>query len=318
VTRPVLSDWYLRSRLKMRQVRLLVALDEQRNMHRAAASIAVTQPAATRLLGDLEKLLGLRLFERSARGLTPNAYGESLVRHARMILSALDHSRDELNALLQGTTGKLVIGTLLVTAAVLVPRAVARFKKRHPRHTLLIREGTTPGLAAALLRGEVDLVVGRAWSDLGEGFSFEAFYAEPMRVVARRAHPLVGRRTLRLPQLAGWPWIVPTPEAAYRKRLEAAFRKAGVEPPVSIVESISILTNTMLVQETDMLGVLPRDVAEHYERSGALRVLPVKLPPPSGPVGIITAAGRPLPPAAVDLVQALRETAKEVASKSRY
>src|SRR5882724_3421997 len=91
--RPVLADWYLRSRLKMRQVRLLVALDEHRNMHRAAASLSVTQPAATRLLGDLEKLLGLRLFERSARGVTPNAYGESMVRHARMILSALDHSR---------------------------------------------------------------------------------------------------------------------------------------------------------------------------------------------------------------------------------
>ena len=314
--RPVLADWYLRSRLKMRQVRLLVALDEHRNMHRAAASIATTQPAATRLLGDLEKLLGMRLFERSARGLTPNAYGESIVRHARIILSALDHSRDELNALLQGTAGKIVIGTLLVTAPVLVPRAVARFKKRHPRHTLLIREGTTPGLAAALQRGEVDLVVGRASSELGAGFTFEAFYAEPMRVVARKGHPLAGRRTLALARLAGWPWIVPTPETAYRKRLEAAFRKEGVEPPVSIVESISILTNTMLVQETDMLGVLPRDVAEHYARSGAIRVLPVKLPPPSGPVGVITVSGRPLPPAAIDLLQALRETAREVASAS--
>lgn len=318
VDRPVLSDWYLRSRLKMRQVRLLVALDEHRNVHRAAAAIAITQPAATRLLGDLEKLLGLRLFERSARGLTPNAYGESMVRHARMILSALDHSRDELNALLQGTAGKIVVGVLLVAAPVLVPRAVARFKKRHPKHTVVIREGTTAILAAALQRGEVDLVVGR-WSDLpGEGLSFEGFYAEPMRVVARTAHPLAKRRALKLAQLAGLPWILPTPEAAYRKRLEAAFRRDGAQPPSSVVESGSILTNTMLVQETDMLGVLPRDVAQHYARSGALRILPVKLPAPSGPVGIITASGRPMPPAAVDLVQALRETAKEVASKARY
>src|SRR5262247_2730960 len=162
--RAMLPDWYLRSRLKMRQVRLLVALDEHRNVHRAAASIAITQPAATRLLGDLEKLLGLRLFERSARGLTPNAYGESMVRHARMILSALDHSRDELNALLQGTAGKIVVGTLLVAASVLVPRAVARSKKRHPRHTVVVREGTTTAaLSASLQRGELDLVVCRAW-----------------------------------------------------------------------------------------------------------------------------------------------------------
>src|SRR5262249_41092556 len=154
------------TRLKMRQVRLLVALDEHRNMHRAAASVAMSQPAATRLLGDLERLLGLRLFERGARGVTPNAYGESMVRHARVMLSALDHSRDELNALLQGTTGKIVVGTLLVAAPVLVPRAVARFKQRHPMHTVVIREGTTATLTAALQRGEIDIVVGRAPSEI--------------------------------------------------------------------------------------------------------------------------------------------------------
>jgi DNA-binding transcriptional LysR family regulator len=190
---------------------------------------------------------------------------------------------------------------------------VARFKKRHPRHTVVVREGTTTAaLSASLQRGELDLVVCRAWSDLPAGLRFEAFYAEPMRVVAREGHPLAGRRALKLAQLATWPWVLPTDETAYRKRLESAFRRGGVEPPTSIVESVSILTNTMLVQETDMLGVLPRDTAEHNARDGRIRILPVTLPAPSGPVGIITASGRPLPPAAVDLVQALREIAAEV------
>ncbi len=319
-SRPVLSDWFLRSRLKMRQVLLLVALDEHRNMHRAAASLSMTQPAATRLLGDLERLLGLRLFERSARGLAPNAYGESLVRHARIMLSTLEHSRAEINALLEGSTGKIVLGTLLVAAPVLVPRAVARFKERHPRHTVLIREGTSAALLQALQRGEIDLVVGRAWSEVaGEALHFEAFYAEPMRVVARPSHPLGRRRTLKLAELAPWPWILPTPEAAYRKRLEGAFRQAGVEPPICVVESMSILTNTMLVKETDMLGVMPRDVAELYAGMKLVRILPVKLPAPSGPVGVITAAGRALPQAATDLVQALREAARETkASSAQY
>jgi DNA-binding transcriptional LysR family regulator len=303
----------------MRQIRLLVALDEHRNMHRAAASLAMTQPAATRLLGDLETLLELRLFERSARGLTPNAYGESLIRHARIVLSALDHSRDELNALLLGTTGKIAIGTLLVAAPMLVPRALVTFKKQHPRHTVLIREGTTATLVEALYKGELDLVVGRAWTDFsGDGFRFEPFYSEPMRVVARVGHPLAGRGALQLQRLANWAWILPPPETAFRKRLDAAFREAGVEPPLSIVESLSILTNTMLVRETDTLAVLPSDVAAHYARSGVLRVLPVNLPPPSGPVGVITAAGRALPPAASDLVQSLRDAAREVGAASRY
>jgi DNA-binding transcriptional LysR family regulator len=271
----------------------------------------MTQPAATRLLADLERLLGMRLFERSARGIVPNAYGESLVRHARMVLVTLDHAREEINALSDGTSGKIVIGALLVAAPVLVPRAVARFKEQHPNHTVLIRDGPGAALVPALRRGELDLVVGRLSSDLtGEGPSFEAFYSEPMRVVGRVGHPLATHRMLRLSQLAQAHWIVPTPEAPYRSRLETAFRQAGVEPPRRIVESLSVLVNATLVQETDMLAVMPRDVAERYALSGTLRLLPVELPLPSGPVGIMTATGRPLPPAAVDLIQALRGVAQ--------
>jgi DNA-binding transcriptional LysR family regulator len=308
----VLPDWYLRSRLKMRQVLLLVALDEQRNMHRAAASVAMTQPAATRLLADLERLLGLRLFERSARGIAPNAYGESLIRHARVILATLDHARDEVNALSEGTTGKVTIGALLLSAPVLVPRALARFKARHPNHTVLVREGTPATLLPALRGGEFDVVVGRLSGDVSaEGLTFEALYSEPMLAVVRAKHPLAKRRTLKFAQLAGAQWIVPTPESPYRRRLEAAFRQAGVEPPRRIVESLSMLVNRVLVQETDMIAVMPRDVAHQFAAPGIARILPVKLPPPSGPVGVITASGRTLPPAATDLIQALREAARE-------
>jgi DNA-binding transcriptional LysR family regulator len=212
-----------------------------------------------------------------------------------------------------GTTGKVTVGTLLVAAPVLVPRAVARFKERHPNHTVSIREGTSATLLVGLQRGEIDLVVGRPSTELGANdLRFEPFYSEPMCIVARRGHPFARRRGTKLAALAQATWIVPTPETAYRARLEAAFRQGGVEPPLKLVESMSILINTMLVQETDMLGVMPRDLAGHYARLGRLAVLPVKLPPPSGPVGVITVPGRLLPPAATDLVQALREAAREL------
>ena len=313
----ILPDWYLRSRLKMRQVLLLVALDEQRNMHRAAAGLRMTQPAATRLLGGLERMLGLRLFERGPRGLVPNAYGESLIRHARAMLSTLDHAREEMNSLAEGASGRIAIGALLVAAPVLVPLALARFKERHPRHTVLVREGSAATLLPALRRGELDLVVGRVTSDVpSEGLEFEAFYNEPMTVVARVGHPLARRRALKLRALVDKSWIVPPPEAPYRRRLDAAFQQAGVAPPRHLVESVSVAVNKMLVQRSDMLGVMPRDVAREYAALGLLRVLPVKLPPPSGPVGVITAVGRPLPPAAADLVQALREVARAVRSRA--
>ena len=308
----VLPDWYLRSRLKMRQVLLLVALDEQRNMHRAAASLRMTQPAATRLLGGLERMLGIRLFERGPRGLVPNAYGESLIRHARAMLSTLDHAREEMNALAEGAEGRIALGALLVAAPVLVPMAIARFKQRHPLHTVLVQEGSATALLPALRRGELDLVVGRVSSDVpGEGLDFEAFHAEPMQVVARPGHPLARRRTLRLRDLRDETWIVPAADAPYRRRLDAAFRQAGVAPPRRLVESVSVVVNKMLVQRSDMLGVMPRTVAREYAALGLLRILPLRLPQPSGPVGVITAAGRPLPPGGAGLIQALREAARQ-------
>jgi DNA-binding transcriptional LysR family regulator len=312
----ILPDWYLRSRLKMRQVLLLVALDEQRNMHRAAASLRMTQPAATRLLGGLERMLGLRLFERGPRGLAPNAYGESLIRHARAMLSTLEHAREEMNSLAEGASGRIALGALLVAAPVLVPLALARFKQRYPNHTVLVQEGSATALLPALRRGELDLVVGRVSSDVpSEGLEFEAFYSEPMQVVARTGHPLARRRALQLRDLAGETWIVPAPDAPYRRRLDAAFRQAGVAPPRRLVESVSVAVNKMLVQRSDMLGVMPRDVAREYAALGLLRILPVKLPPPSGPVGVITAIGRPLQAPTAALIQALRETARAAARR---
>jgi DNA-binding transcriptional LysR family regulator len=307
-------DWFLRSRLKMRHVQLVAAVDDLRSIHKAAAQLRMTQPAATRLLSDLEDLLGLRLFERTTRGIIPTPHGESLARHARTVLGTLDHARDELRALSAGATGKLTVGVLLVVAPVLMPRALLAFKRRNPRVTVHIQEGTLGSLLPLLHRGDLDLVVGRLTSDFAStGLQFEHCYDEPMTVVARRGHPLARRKRLQLADLAGAAWILPTPETAYRHRLDAAFRQGGVEPPANLVESMSILTNATLLQESDMLGVMPLNIARHYARAGALAVLRVPLPLPSGPVGIIRRADHAPVPALDDLVATLRATGRSLA-----
>lgn len=306
-------DWFLRSRLKMRHVQLLAAIDEHRSIHKAAASLNMTQPAATKLLADLEGLLELHLFERSTRGLVPTPHGESLVRHARMILGTLDHARAELGAISDGAAGKIKIGVLLVVAPVLVPRALLRFKERHPTMTVLVQEGNLASLMPALHRGDLDLIVGRLTADFDSaGLHFELCYDEPMCVVVRSGHPLCEERSLHLAGLADRAWILPTPDTAFRQRVDAAFRQGGVEPPARLVESVSILTNKALLQGSDMLGVMPGNVARHYECAGELAVLAVDLPLPSGPVGIITRSAGATTLAQRDLLDALRGVSREI------
>lgn len=307
-----LSNTFLRARIKMRHLLLLVAIDDTRSVHKAADAMHITQPAATKLLGDIERSLGLRLFDRTTRGLTPTSAGASLVRHARMVLANLHHAQAELEALASGASGKIVVGVLLAAAAVLLPRGIARLKAVHPRTTVQITEGNLDTLIPALRAGTLDVVIGRLSDDIDSaGLEYEVLYEEPMWVVTRVGHPLSRRKGLRLTDLCALPWIVPPPGMPYRLRLDAAFRRGGAEPPDDLVESTCILANKTLLQETDRVGVMPADVARHYETLGLLRTLDVAVPPPSGPVGAILEKGRSRSTALDALLDGLRAIAGE-------
>ena len=113
---PLPHDWFMRVRLKLRHLQLFIALEDLRNLHRAAERLGMSQPAASKLLGELEGQLGLALFERHPRGITPNWYGETVIRHARGILSSLHQAGDELNALQAGSAGSVSVGTVMAPA----------------------------------------------------------------------------------------------------------------------------------------------------------------------------------------------------------
>lgn len=306
------SAWHLRSRLKLRQLHLLMALDELRSLRRAAERVHLTQPAATRMLGQVERAVGLNLFERSARGVMPTAAGAALIQGAREVLGALARTGDELGAIESGTAGRVHVGVLVAAAPVLLPRAIARFKAEFPEVTVAVQEGTLPLLLPLLREGDLDLVVGRLSSEVtASGMALEALHPEPMRVVVRAGHPLIRRRRPGLRQLAAETWVLPARGTPYRLRLEAAFRGAGAEPPRRMVESASMLVNASLLQETDFLGVMAQDVAEKLVRLGALAVLEVELPEPTGPIGLITRPGQAMTPATREFAAMLAGVAAE-------
>jgi DNA-binding transcriptional LysR family regulator len=312
-------DWFLRSRLKLRHVQLIVAIETQRSIHKAAAQLAITQPAATKLLADLEGLLGLRLFERTTRGIIPTPHGTTLVRHSRVILGTLEHARAEMQSISAGATGKLKIGVILAVAPVMLPMALLIFKQRNPFLTVQVQESTMGQLLPRLRHGELDVVIGPLIpEDDTAGLRFEHFRESEagMAVVVRSGHPLTRKRKLALSELAGEAWIFPTSETAYRNRIDAAFRQSGVDPPSRLIESMSTLTNATLLQKSDMLGIMPLDIAREYVKAGMLKMLAISVPPPSGPVGMITRA-ESLPLPSVDaLLVAFRESSIALAAGS--
>ena len=133
------THWFLRARLKTRQLLLLVALSEEGNIHRAAQVLNMTQPAASKLLKDLEDVLGVSLFERLPRGMRPTWYGDTMIRHARAALASLNQAHEELQAAKNGQFGQVNLGSITAPGLALLPPTVAAVKQAHPNLHITIQ-----------------------------------------------------------------------------------------------------------------------------------------------------------------------------------
>src|SRR5581483_11024737 len=151
----------MRSRLNIRQLALLAHLAEERCVMRAAEAVGMTQPAASRLLREIEDTLQVRLFERHARGIVPTSSGEILARHARSIISEINLAQQEIATLKSGLSGRASLGTVTTPAANLVPAAIALLKRKHPGLLVSVEVDHSRPLLDKLFQGELDMLVAR-------------------------------------------------------------------------------------------------------------------------------------------------------------
>jgi DNA-binding transcriptional LysR family regulator len=305
---------FLRFHLKTRQLAFLVHLDEQRSVARAAAAAGLTQPAASKLLRQVESTLDVALFERHARGVVPTCYGEILVRHARLALSEIGLAREEIAALRSGISGKAAIGTVLNPGTNLVPVAVARMKQRYPSILVYVEIDWSRQLVQRLLQGDLDMVVGRV---LDSTRSDELVYEplaedEPHSIIAGAQHPLAGRTDLQLEDLIGQPWIFPPAGSLLRDKLTAMFVEHGLSPPTNIVETHSLPVITTLLQESNTVVALPEETVHSSCKAGMLTVLVRNLPLKLGAFGLITRRHHKFSPAAQLMLNGLRELAGQM------
>jgi DNA-binding transcriptional LysR family regulator len=269
-------DWT--HRLRLRQLQMLLSIAETGNLSQSAAALNTTQPALSKWLKDLEDDLQLQLFERHARGLRPTPYGEALIEHAFRIIGHLDSARDDMQALHNGGSGLVVIGTSGVSASDLVPLAIARLLEKMPRAQVRVHEDTMNRLVPQLQHGEVDIIVGRAViSPIAEDFQVETLYRDPVDFVAGHAHPLAGRDSLDWEDVLAYPWIVWPEGTPTRSALNSALAAAKLSMPRYCVESNSSILNITLLQNSELLGTASHRVAMRFQRMNLLRILPMPL-----------------------------------------
>ncbi len=306
-------NWFLKARLKTRQLLLLIALDDFRNIHRAAEELHMTQPAASKQIKDLEDMLDVRLFERLPRGMEPTIYGETMIRHARMALTSLALAHDDMLALKAGLAGQVEVGVIMSPAMALLPRAIARVKEQAPLLRIGVHLEPSNVLLDKLQRGTLDFMIGRILEkDDTTGLVYEELTEEQACAVVRPSHGLLERRDLRLEDIVDRPWILPPPGSILRHRFDMMFRRAGLQPPSNVVDTTALLLITTLLQQTDSLHVMPLEVAQYYESLNVMRILPIELPCRMDAFGIIRQQDHLLSPGADVLLRQVRLAASEI------
>lgn len=307
------TGWFNATRLKTRHLLLLLHLYEQRSVLRAAEAANMTQPAASKLLAEMEDLLGVPLFERHARGVEPTWYGQVLIRRARSALSEIGRAQDEIAALRSGRTGQAAIGTVVNPGTNLVPQAVAALKRDFPDILIRIEMDYSRPLVAKLLDGQLDIVVGRIMGAEGSSeLEFEPLADEPHSVIVRAGHPLAGRSRVSYGDLVEHGWIMPPDGSVLRSRLDAVFLEHGLVPPQNIVETTSLPVTIHLLRHSDMLTALPAESVAPYLQTGQMLVLPIALDVRMEFFGIIRRRDQLLSPGAERVLEALRQTARRL------
>ncbi len=281
-------DWD--SHLRMRHVRCFLEIARTESVSQAAGRLNVTQPAVSRTLGELEEILGTRLFDRVGRGLRLNQAGRVFQSHAAASMTELMRGRDRLSK--SDLAVRLSVGVLPTAAAELVPRAALSFRAEHPNARLRIATGPNWLLFNQLRDGEVDLVVGRMPEGSG-GAVFEQLYTEDVVLVARPGHPILG--TARPERhIADHPLVTPPGGAVIAGTVERYLSSIGLPEMRGAFETVALPVGRKIVQASDALWFISRGVVTDELGLGTLVTVDLASPLLAGPVGISVSRSAPL------------------------
>lgn len=305
---------YLDQRLRLSLLRAVDAVEAHRSLLKASAVLGVTQPALTKGLQELEDLVQARLFERHSRGVRPTEAGLAFVRAARRVLAELRRLDDELDALAGPGGGTVALGALPATASGVLPGALVRLKAVHPDIKVRLQQGRTEDLLPLLASGELDLVVGRLYAPaVPDGFAREALWTEPISIVARAGHPVLGG-PVTVEALRGYDLVLPTVTQRVGQEIEHLLALLGLAPTASLRSSSYGFIREML-HASDLISVMPRLMMVGDLLRGSLKVVPLPIPAPDRPAGLILPRDRPLPPAGDAFVACLRALVTEIAAR---
>lgn len=301
-------------RIKLRELRLLLAVARSGSLLKAANEIGLTQPALSKCIGELESAFGVRLFDRTNRGVTPTPHGEVLIRRATGVFEELRQAVGELGFLTDGSRGELRIGGTPTMCAGLLPRAISSVLAQRANFRFHITELESTKLASEVLTRSLDFGIGREHSaGDNDNLVFDRLFDDRLFIVSGAKHPLAARRSVTLEEAAHHQWLLPAAEGSMMLQFRKEFDRQKLELPQSVVTTMSILARYELIATNRFLTVMHGSVLRFANAPPFLRVLPLDARTEIQ-IGIIRLKNRTLAASAELFMETVRKVVRPMSS----
>lgn len=297
-------------RLDPRRLLDLLAVAKHGTISAAAEALSVSQPGLSQSVAQLEHGLGVKVLERDRHGARLTEFGRVLVFHARALDALLERAKEQTRLLAEGIEGPLAVGITPVTAASLVPQALALLLRETPKVAVSLVEGLDDDLVRMLLARELDLVVSRLRPGL-DGVDSEPLIPSDWALVTHPLHALAQRTSVALAEVPEERWVLPAGGSAFRRQMEMVFAAAGLPWPTAGISTNSILAIKAIVMNTEGVTIMSPVLVEVERLAGRLQVVPLREVAPLHPVGMMWRSGDELSPTAGRFAKVLRVAAAE-------
>jgi DNA-binding transcriptional LysR family regulator len=271
--------------LKLRHVRLIIALEQTRSVTRAAENIGISQVGASKALAQIEASIGAKLFERRRTGLEPTETGLRFLDSSRKILGEIKSLEEEFSMLTEGFKGHVRIGIQTLSVQPFLARVISTFKRSSPLITLELRNGNIVDLMNGLMRDEIQFAIGHHnVPAIGPGITGETLPSEPLVVVAGTA---IHKKNPSWADLLKYRWCLPPPGTPLRDHFDPVLTTHHLSTPPILVETSGTLLAEALILRDGFLAITSLSTGKDWEARGFVRVLPMEIPPMSDPIRLI-------------------------------
>ncbi len=251
------------------------AVAEHGTFSLAARALGISLPALQRTARGFEQLVAVPLYHRMPRHIGVTAAGEQLAQALRVAMTELSQARDEIDAAMGLSGGRIAMGCLPLMPKPLLAQMFSTALAQNPNLTLTLEENSYDQLIRDLRHGRLDLIMGALRLEGAADIEETALFDDPYVVVARMGHPLAGRNRLSLAALQRCGWVVAPLGTPRRVTLEKLFSKNGRSPRV-VLETNSVNMTLASLRGNDFLTITSRSLALGADSDAPLSILDIR------------------------------------------